>query len=287
MPSNNVIAAIGCNFETGFRAFRKAFKEKTQVDWDDRISFAVKRAKREKLARGQLAGEAEVVGTEEEWAQKAFVYHPPLYGARGLLPEKVKETFPEIGSPLVPGGQGRVAEDIELWMSGANGAGPGPDTVDVTQGGDFVADSLAFAAAAAQGGNGATTRTDFDELCMSDPLADDGGLLPALPATGDHDETFDFDTSYPFGDGEDYGFGLGGNADTTAEVPETQSFGETQMAETARAELEQLFGDVAASAETTRGGAGLDLGASILGKRKSSSSPGEGASPGKKRDINS
>ena len=156
-PSNNVLLAKGSNFGTAMRVFKKLFKEKTQVEWDDRIAFAVERAKRDRARReGTSANDGSGRGVsvpgdgsaflaafralgEEDFAKRPFTYHPPLYGPRGVLPAKEKEVFPEIGPPIEEQAKRKGAEDIELWMSGAEafGLGPSDDQADGA-GGDFI-----------------------------------------------------------------------------------------------------------------------------------------------------
>ncbi|KAK5112070.1 hypothetical protein LTR85_011651 [Meristemomyces frigidus] len=316
LPSNNVIAAIGCSFHTAFHAFKKCFRDKTKIHWDDRIAFAVERAKREKRQRGSPDGtrrgravsEASLLEEglramdEVEFAKRPFVYHPPLYGPRGLLPEKQREVFPEIGPPLVQEGRDWGVEEIELWMSGANGVGPSPNAAVAeagaqADGGEFV---NGLTPAVTQGGE-SNAVSDFDQF-MSGGLAGAGGASALAMNDGGHDSTFDFgETSYPFGDnGDEFDFGLGGAdgkgspvgyaQDTRGNDQQVQEtmLGHTQLAEDARAQLEELMGDVPAprdstEAETVTAGHGrpLNLNSSVLGKRKTS--PVEGAGAAKKR----
>ncbi|KAI7530916.1 hypothetical protein KC331_g14417, partial [Hortaea werneckii] len=182
LPSNNVLLAKGSNFGTAMRMFRKLFKEKTQVEWDDRIAFAVERAKRDRARReGNPANEdngrsepltpgdgAAFLASfraldEEDFAKRPFTYHPPLYGPRGVLPAKEKEIFPEIGPRIEEQARRKGAEDIELWMSGAEAFGPGSgdDQADGA-GGDFIS-------------GGSEWKTGFDHL-MSGALDAAGGV---------------------------------------------------------------------------------------------------------------
>ncbi|KAK0774824.1 hypothetical protein LTR91_025077 [Friedmanniomyces endolithicus] len=135
--SNNVIAALGCRFKTAFHAFRKVFKEKTKGEWDERMSQVTGKAEGsvKGSVKGRAVGESEVVA-----AQQAFIYTPPLYGPKGLLPEKRKVvTWPPGPALPVPttgyAGEGaRSAEEVEMWINGAAG-GDGP-----TPAGDIVAE---------------------------------------------------------------------------------------------------------------------------------------------------
>ncbi|KAI7355312.1 hypothetical protein KC320_g2872 [Hortaea werneckii] len=215
-PSNNVLLAKGSNFGTAMRGFKKLFKEKTQVEWDDRVAFAVERAKRDRARReGNSANSGSVRGVsvpgdgaaflaafralgEEDFAKRPFTYHPPLYGPRGVLPAKEKKVFPEIGPPVEEQAKGKGAEDIELWMSGAEAFGPGPsdDQADGA-GGDFiygVSDGY----------------TDFDHLMSGalDAAGDTNGDGEAAPRDSGDSLTEIFDnpeTGYPFGNAQDDG----------------------------------------------------------------------------------
>ncbi|KAI6829711.1 hypothetical protein KC340_g8401 [Hortaea werneckii] len=342
LPSNNVLLAKGSNFGTAMRIFRKLFKEKTQVEWDDRIAFAVERAKRDRARReGNPAneGSARIVppvsgdGTafwacfraleEEDFAKRPFMYHPPLYGPRGVLPAKEKEVFPEIGPPVEEQAKRKGAEDIEIWMSGAESFGPGPsdDQADGA-GGDFIS-------------GGSDWHTGFDHL-MSGALDAAGGINGdsevAPRDSGDSltDIFNDPDTGYPGGQEDDdnghFSFDLGepvaqvSDGDTaaapsqdptdppshplpspekdtstqppsmepttqppsTAAETDTQSFNHTQAARAAQDQLTKLVQNIPEdpSAAPQQQPAPINLGASILGKRKiSSESEEDGISP--------
>ncbi|KAI7233279.1 hypothetical protein KC330_g5463 [Hortaea werneckii] len=217
LPSNNVLLAKGSNFGTAMRIFRKLFKEKTRVEWDDRIAFAVERAKRDRARReGNPANEDNgrsvppVPGDgsafvasfraldEEDFAKRPFTYHPPLYGPRGVLPAKEKEVFPEIGPRIEEQARRKGAEDIELWMSGAEAFGPGlgDDQADGA-GGDFIS-------------GGSDWKTSFDHL-MSGALDAVGGINgDGEVAPGDSGDSLtdifnDPETGYPGGQEDDNG----------------------------------------------------------------------------------
>lgn len=137
--------AIGCNYPTAIRAFRKTFKEKTLINWDDRISMAAERSRRDHLARvhrtrslsddgesvkarplmwrERTTMEAVMAKEREDFGNRPFLYHPPLYGPRGVLPETEKEVFPKLGPSIATSKSGQMGgQKIELWMSGADGA---------------------------------------------------------------------------------------------------------------------------------------------------------------------
>ncbi|KAK3716027.1 hypothetical protein LTR37_006757 [Vermiconidia calcicola] len=134
LPSNNVMAALGCSFPVAFRAFKKTFKEKTGIVWDDRVAAALERINREKRDRGRGTGSDDAgsrrglpvsesgVGRggkgRVEFKDMMFVYHPPCYGPKGKLPEDKKREVID----LDPDEDART-EKVEHWMSGANGPG--------------------------------------------------------------------------------------------------------------------------------------------------------------------
>ncbi|RMY60947.1 hypothetical protein D0865_01252 [Hortaea werneckii] len=346
LPSNNVLLAKGSNFGTAMRIFRKLFKEKTQVEWDDRIAFAVERAKRDRARReGNPANEGSARsvppvaadGTafwasfraleEEDFAKRPFTYHPPLYGPRGVLPAKEKEVFPEIGPRIEEQARRKGAEDIELWMSGAEAFGPGlgDDQADGA-GGDFIS-------------GGTDWNTGFDHL-MSGALDAAGGINgdgeAALGDSGDSltDILNNPETGYPFTGGQEdddngnFSFDLTdpvvhpSDGDTAAAAPtqnptdlpsdfptspeketntlpqsmepttqppstaaetDTQSFNHTQAALAAQDQLTKLGQNIPqdpSAAPPQQQPAPINLGASILGKRKiSSESEEDGIGP--------
>ncbi|KAK4971340.1 hypothetical protein LTR42_007066 [Elasticomyces elasticus] len=109
-PTNTVIAALGCSIATALHAFKKIFFEKTKVLWDDRLNVMIEaHAKKERAkagipepgsVRGRPVSESEVVPVVD-FARQPFVYHPPVYGTRGLMPEPRKlVTWPP--APVAP-----------------------------------------------------------------------------------------------------------------------------------------------------------------------------------------
>ncbi|KAK5746889.1 hypothetical protein LTR17_000520 [Elasticomyces elasticus] len=110
-PTNTVIAALGCSIATALHAFKKIFFEKTKVLWDDRLNVMIEaHAKKERAkagipepgsVRGRPVSESEVVPVD--FARQPFVYHPPVYGSRGLMPEPKKlVTWPPTLAPVAP-----------------------------------------------------------------------------------------------------------------------------------------------------------------------------------------
>lgn len=315
LPSNNVMAAIGCTFPTAFHVFKKAFKDFTGVHWDDRISFAVERSKREKRDKGQGTGSPEgtvrgvpvsdsgarSVTEEEDFSKAFFQYHPPLYGPRGKLPEVEKEKFPEVGPSQAQQHDGMRREDVVVWMSGANGAGPdtalpvGAQTpVTITQDDAELTNGDAMPA---------RVNNSFGNNDGVDGL--EGTEVAQGPNVLDKDLEDLFDKSFPFDNQPSFDMNgiLTGQNDPTQPIsfdhagmadsfqPGTQEIGETQVAERAHGELEEFMGqqqfmdadffkDPAYQAlmANSNGDSGVqmdlpaefDLGPSILGKRKAS-----------------
>lgn len=109
------------------------------MEWDDRISHAIERAKKEKRERGLATGSEDqgsrkgvAVSLQEEKDKKEreekefdampYEYHPPRFGGRGKLP---KDKIPH-------GHIGGKHNEIEHWMSGANGDRPDAP-IDLTE----------------------------------------------------------------------------------------------------------------------------------------------------------
>lgn len=58
-----------------------------------------------------------------DFGNRPFLYHPPLYGPRGVLPETENEVFPKLGPSIATSKSGHIGgQKIELRMSGADGA---------------------------------------------------------------------------------------------------------------------------------------------------------------------
>lgn len=104
---NNILADLDSNLDTAFRFFRKAFEEKTQVNWDDRIKAHNERVKARNHdadtpgpgstrfgENGSVKSKARAAEEKKPFDYRAFEYMPPTYGNKGWLPEG-KETMPE------------------------------------------------------------------------------------------------------------------------------------------------------------------------------------------------
>lgn len=242
-PKNDVMAAIGCNYPTAFRCFKKVFKEKTGVEWDDRVAFAVARSRQKAVARaatadGSVKGvpvvEREVMSQEEEerhFAKMPFSYHPPMYGSRGSLPARDKSQ--EIGPP--PGEDDVMPNDIELWinaayaaesqntvplMTGANGVVPDTETelpVDINSGTSALPMSL---------DEKMPWDDDFDTVF---PFNSDSSYLqtePTEPTLGSVMNSFGAETQDMHG---------------PSFAATTETLGHTQIAEDAQKELEDFL----------------------------------------------
>lgn len=84
---NNILAALGTPFATAFAKFRKAFREQTGLEWDQRISGHNERVLAKQAGRAGQEGNE----TEEMW----FRYQPPAYGPKGVMEGAVDEV-PEV-----------------------------------------------------------------------------------------------------------------------------------------------------------------------------------------------
>jgi hypothetical protein len=323
-PSNNIIVAIGSPFAPAYYQFKKAFKEKTRVEWDDRIDATIERKKKEKRERGQVTSsedqgsrkgvavsryeekEERERKAEEEFKNMPFEYNPPRFGPRGKLPKEK-----EIPADLVPA---RIT-DIEYWMSGTNGAGP--DTpIDLTEqevgaGEDAAADVVPAIAdelpsifdkdVAEWLGNNFDDHYPFDHTAENlEYLEQTNGqaIGGEFPSTDTFDTAVtDFPEPQENTTSPQQGISFG-EIDTDAAEPPisfnlpstvqesfelgTQDIGDTQMAERAQNEFLE-FADLPTITDstivmganvnepaTTMDPATLDLGSSILGKRKTS-----------------
>ncbi|EMF17061.1 uncharacterized protein SEPMUDRAFT_14184, partial [Sphaerulina musiva SO2202] len=78
----NTIVGIGSNLPTAFRAFRNAFKEKTGIEWNDRIKVAREREQALKAAK-KLGMAVAGPQTTEDFRSQKFQYYPPAYGPIG------------------------------------------------------------------------------------------------------------------------------------------------------------------------------------------------------------
>ncbi|KAK0897536.1 hypothetical protein LTR91_022544 [Friedmanniomyces endolithicus] len=272
--SNNVIAALGCRFKTAFHAFRKVFKEKTKGEWDERMSQVTGKGRKtgeiEGSVNGSVKGRA-VSESEVVAAQQAFIYTPPLYGPKGLLPEKKKVVGwpPGPALPVPTTGYGREgltgAEEVERWMNGAAGGdGPTPagDSVAEPAGHNGMTDYDAYMsgqfrtdAQAAEAGEAAISAmlpddlgaTGFPFVAVEDSVfpgevtAEDGGMVlgEAESAEGSLQEQVVVEGHF------DVGVGNAAKQDLPAEVvPETQDGDATQLASDAGMGLEAFMKDL-------------------------------------------
>lgn len=290
-PDNNILAAIGCPFETAFRVFKKTFKDKTNVNWDDRISFHLERTRQEKRNRGRGTGSDE--GTQrgvpvnevgapmnglhdiEDFTTAYFQYHPPAYGPRGNLSEQEKQRISELSRPTDDSHSKNSAvqhQKVDAWMSGGNcnveetqqdqnddhsfisGGGPVQEPQNAEVDVDAVFGSLDDGYGDNMNNNG---DFDFDSM-FNYPFNNDHSLPTGevVQQDGLHQQsTIDFGT-----DEKDPAIQI--SDDTHGAIlnswqPGTQVVGETQLAEKARDEyLEEVNKPQP------------DLGFSMLGKRK-------------------
>lgn len=137
-PLNNIIANIGSNLTTATRTFRKAFREQTGVNWDDRIkahnervrarergSDSTDRGKNNDAKSKTRAGEEKV-----PFEKRKFEYMPPLHSARGWLPDgrdSVPEVVRQMRTSKKPEADGSRERTEQWMMSGGNGEEPRED----------------------------------------------------------------------------------------------------------------------------------------------------------------
>lgn len=113
LPRNDIIAAIGSNFLTVFRAFKKTFKEYTGVDWDNRILEF-----NEREAKARLNG-----GEEKAFDDLPFEYYPPNYGPIGELPLDQAEARVAMVQAAKAEKEFQPSSVVDDWMmSGGNGS---------------------------------------------------------------------------------------------------------------------------------------------------------------------
>jgi hypothetical protein len=321
---NTIMVPIGSPFPPAFRMFKKCFKEKTHVEWDDRIVHALERAKREKRERGLATGSEDQgsrkgvpVSIQEEKDKKEkddkefeampFEYHPPRFGPRGKLPKD------KVPCELI----GERNSEIEHWMSGANGDGA-EAPIDLM---DPVVERSTAPEAAAEGEAGfdhfqALMNDDNDtpnipdkdlshwvddklnDLHPFDHTAENLEYLDQTDAQfSSTADAFDFgplDQTEAAGEAQNaqnkLSFELNGSNATQPPIsfdlpstvqesfqPGSQDVSETQMAERARGEFEEFVNQPVADEATNAGNAiatttipNIDLGSSILSKRKDS-----------------
>ena len=210
-PVNNIMVSIGSPFPPAFRTFKTVFREKSGVEWDNRIEHHFARNKDEKRGvyagqttgsedRGsrqgtavdsQAAGETETEEDkkkreDEEFNKMSFEYHPPQYGPKGKLPKD--KAFPDLVNAS--------NRTVDHWMSGGKGAGPGPNqTVDLKE--DDEVEDLTTTAVNENGtaaGNG-----DFEALLPQDSATEDANATRSIL---DKDITYwvdnNIDNHYPF-----------------------------------------------------------------------------------------
>ena len=266
--------------------------EQTKVSWDQRISFALERSKREKRARaeGVPASLSEVTNNirndTEDFTTAPFQYHPPSYGPKGILSDTEKDLFSEI-APADAKSWSRENETAKPDQGMTDGAGLPATRVSENTGLASTADAGAtefnFDAAvdSVHGRPSSNTdclpaSSDFDTL-YSDGLlehceypfndiefgAADGGI-----STKHTQESFEGDghTPHPIEQG------MQDVLDSDNNVPSSlkqgmQDAGETQLAAKVHDELLEDGNDL--QEESPHAGPfAVDLGASMLGKRK-------------------
>ena len=251
------------------------------MEWDKRISHALERSKREKRNRGHGTGSdngtqkgvpvsengtaMNGIADEEDFSTAPFQYHPPAYGAVGQLPESESEELADTG----PGAN--RTEKVDRWMSGGNGTqqektiplSPA-DNADDTNGQSNSVDDCMFSG---MNGNFHNQPPDNDTTGVDEtndfrgafdwPFDNDEQYAPDF-ATDQNDPILQ--TAFDNLDGPLESFNFG-----------TQEISETQIAEKIHGEFAEFL-DRPSGGEVDLSGSPfkLDLGTSILGKRKTS-----------------
>lgn len=138
-PRNNILATHKSNFTTAVRMWCKAFKEKTGVDWDDRIKAHNERV-RDRARDGDTPGlystrrgedgdiKSKTRAAEDAvpFEKRKFEYMPPLHAARGWLPDG-KEQVPEVLKQMRAKQDEHRARTEQWTMSDGNGNGYNPN----------------------------------------------------------------------------------------------------------------------------------------------------------------
>ncbi|KAK3619163.1 hypothetical protein LTR56_024218 [Elasticomyces elasticus] len=259
-PTNTVIAALGCSIATALHAFKKISFEKTKVLWDDRLNVMIEaHAKKERAkaglpepgtVRGRPVSESEVVPVVD-FARQPFVYHPPVYGSRGVLPEPRKlVTWPPTVAPMTAAEaekQGHTANWVEA-VSDCGGQLPGEGMSDWDLFG-MQQQGMSEDARAAMDG----------EKMILDALPLDLGATgyPFDEVLGNGDGEFDFDAGGGDAGGEEGVFAGGERDGRVGEVVEDAHGGEDVFGNAAEGIVrvdrapkdghsdEDLFGDAA------------------------------------------
>jgi hypothetical protein len=143
-PRNNILAALGSNFYTSTRVYRKAFKEKTGVNWDDRIKAHNERVRARngdgdipgshslrRGGNGDIKSKIRAAETEVPFEKRRFEYTPPLYGARGWLPDG-KESMPEVLRQIRAKPNEQMDRTEQWMMGGGSGNDNSPDALPLS-----------------------------------------------------------------------------------------------------------------------------------------------------------
>ncbi len=305
---NHVLAALGANFPTAFHTFKEAFKEVTKgVEWDNRIQHALDRAAMEKRERGQGTGSdtasrlgapvaEETARTQPrkvvEFNDMPFEYHPPRFGARGLLSEdqdvehwrkktQVDPAEKEAAIREVCADADKETEVVEVPFAEAaetqKDFGPGSEFDNQAQ--EAFEETYPFdppiealeatedGAGITEDGDGEATADfmdifggqDFDpanEQLLHEDIFGNGLEVPDENTTANATQETSFNAPPQT------------VADSASFQPGTQNVGETQVAERAGGEFEEFMENHVLPDLQSDGS--LNFGSSILGKRKKS-----------------
>ncbi|CAK1355404.1 hypothetical protein CB0940_00869 [Cercospora beticola] len=120
----NVVVNVGANFSTAMRAFRNCFKEKTGVNWNDRLKTPKDRSRHDEPRNhmdkvgGYARDQLDVSNEAADIRFQNFQYYPPSYGAVGQLDTSALETSnedqstPQAGLHVTSGENGINTPDV-------------------------------------------------------------------------------------------------------------------------------------------------------------------------------
>ncbi|EME48813.1 hypothetical protein DOTSEDRAFT_40097 [Dothistroma septosporum NZE10] len=217
---NNIIATLGSNWPTAFRAFKKIFGEKTGGKWEDRVKDARERYDNEKRLDATPPA-------EQDFDKVFFVYHPPLYGSRGGdlhdPPLDVSPSAKPRRIEQVPDARERAGseenEDDMAYMSGANGHGATTPPPETSPEQPVLAD---------------TTNRILGDDAFQQLITDHGSMRDGLDfMDGAFDEPFGFgDTTFEEAMRNEVGTGQDFVSETqtqpSSQLPDTQGLNHTQ-----------------------------------------------------------
>lgn len=216
-PMNNILAAMDSSYYTAMRMYRKAFEEKTGVNWDDRIKAHNDRVRARardvntpglhstsRGENGDIKSKTRATEDETSFEKRKFEYMPPLHAAKGWLPDG-KESMPEV-LRQIRAKPNEQRDRTEQWtMRGGNVSGPGAlqqsprqsieesrfaTQIDLTEDGPADQDNSATMDSG-DDVDGDMTGADFDAINGAEAVAGD------IFSNGPNTDMFDMDGLLP------------------------------------------------------------------------------------------